>query len=73
MSRIRLPVTYKQLCILKHAMRDMPYRDADEEVLYGNLTDAVTQFKDNNHIPDRDYRNDLNHEPIKGRYRGMLK
>lgn len=65
-----MPLTYKQLCIVKHALRDKHNRDDDEEKVYQMLCDVVADFKERNGI---DNRSSLNHEPVKRNSKSILK
>lgn len=53
-KKIGLWLKYKDLCIIKHALRDK-FRDESEEKVYQEISDIVQQFKEKHHIPDKPY------------------
>ncbi len=50
---INMLFTYKDACIVKHALRDKLNKDADELALYERLCTAVSHFQAQHHIPKR--------------------
>lgn len=62
MSRkITLNLSYKEMCILKHALRDKLNRNADEESMYQKLYKVVAARKE---LWGIDNQTDINHEPV---------
>jgi hypothetical protein len=50
---ININLSYKQALIIKHALRDKPNRDNDEESTYQEICDAVERFKERCHITSK--------------------
>jgi hypothetical protein len=52
---ISLNISYKQALIIKHALRDKPNRDKDEENAYQEICEAVERFKVRCHITTKSH------------------
>lgn len=65
---MRINLTYKQCCIIKHALRDKPDRDSCEELLYKQFYNIVAS----NTESYGDNRTALNHEPVPHGNRNMI-
>ena len=57
---MEINLTYKECCIIKHALRDKPNRDPAEELLYRQFCDIVAATKELH----GDNQTALNHEPV---------
>ena len=58
--KMKIDLSYKQCCIIKHALRDKPNRDPAEELLYQQFYDIVAATKELH----GDNQTALNHEPV---------
>jgi hypothetical protein len=47
---INLNLSYKQALIIKHALRDKPNRDKDEDSTYQEICEAVERFSVRCHV-----------------------
>lgn len=57
---MKINLTYKECCIIKHALRDKTNRDPAEELLYRQFYDIVAAAKELR----GDNQTALNHEPV---------
>jgi len=65
---MKINLTYRQCCIIKHALRDKQDRDPCEELLYKQFYNIVASGKE----LYSDNRTDLNHEPVRYGTRNMI-
>ncbi|TCL40001.1 hypothetical protein EV210_101201 [Anaerospora hongkongensis] len=52
-KKIYFRLTLKKAYIVKHALRDKPHENEDEEKLFEEITENINDFKARNNIPDK--------------------
>ncbi|SEJ42949.1 hypothetical protein SAMN05660742_107110 [Propionispira arboris] len=71
--RIKLKLTYKECCIIKHALRDKRDRHCAEEMVYKQFSVLVNRCNEISELW-ADNRTVINHEPVPhGRGNKILK
>lgn len=68
---MKIDLSYKECCIIKHALRDKPDRNCAEEMVYKQFSALVKQYKEILALWD-DNRTAINHEPVPRRNRNRI-
>ena len=60
---MKIDLSYKECCIIKHALRDKPDRNCAEEIVYKQFSSLVQQYKEISALWD-DNRTAIIHETV---------
>lgn len=68
---MKIDLSYKECCIIKHALRDKPDRNCAEEIVYKQFSILVKQYNEISAFGE-DNRTAINHEPVPRRSRNRI-
>jgi hypothetical protein len=60
---MKIDLSYKKCCIIKHALRDKPNKDCVEEIVYKQFSALVSRYNEISALWD-DNRTAIIHEPV---------